>query len=112
MGFLYRGVHARHPQLSNARRGIVIPGDVNGVLSPEEHNLGGLERFNPYTSWTAGRKTAERFRDLHGPGGVLLRVPYGAPAPEDTWSWVHSPDEYFEGERLLRGIRMDIEVVR
>jgi len=42
MGFLYRGVHARHPQLSNAGRGIVIPGDVNGVLSPEEHNLGGL----------------------------------------------------------------------
>jgi hypothetical protein len=111
MGYLYRGVHANHPQIAAARLGIVIPGRIDGLISPKDHNRGGLEAQSPFTSWTDNRKFAESFRDLYGPGGVLLRVLEGAPSTGDTWSWEWSPDRYFERERLLRGVRIGVEVV-
>jgi hypothetical protein len=111
MSFLYRGVHANHPQIAAARMGVVIPGKLDGSVTPEDHNRGGLQHQNPYTSWTDDRKLAERLRNIHGQGGVLLRVRDGAPSAQDTWSWEGSPDEYIEGERLLRGIRIGIEVI-
>jgi len=112
MTFLYRGVHANHPQSAAARMGIVIPGKIDGAISPKDHNRGGLEEQSPFTSWTDDRDFAECIRDLYGPGGVLLRVPEGAPSPGDTWSWEWSPDRYLERELLLRGVRIGIEVVR
>ena len=111
MSFLYRGVHARHPQIAAARMGVVIPGSLGGFVTPDDHNRGGLERLSPYTSWTHDKRFAERIRDVYGPGGVLLRVSDGAPSAEDSWSWEGSPDRYIEGERLLRGIRIGIEVI-
>jgi hypothetical protein len=112
MNYLYRGVHANHPQIAAARVGIVIPGRIDGLISPEDHNRGFLEHQSPFTSWTDDRKFAESIRDIYGPGGVLLRVAEEAPLPGDTWSWEGSPDKYLERERLMRGVRIGIEVVR
>jgi hypothetical protein len=103
--FNYRGIHARHPALAAAREGIVAPGDPNGTVTPEEHNLGGASANSPFTSWTRNRNTARRYALSSGPGGVILRVPVGAPTSGDSWSWEWSPDRYFEGEVLLRGSR-------
>lgn len=108
--YLYRGVHANHPRIAEARRGIVVPGNLEGTVSPSEHNDGGAGRDSPYTSWSRSIKIA---RDLAGnaPGGVVLRIPLGAPDPSDQWHFVWSPDRYGEQEVLLFGIRMDAEVV-
>ena len=46
----YRGVSAKHPQIEAARRGSAVPGDVNGTVTPEEHNAGGMADKSPYTS--------------------------------------------------------------
>ena len=39
-------------------------------------------------------ETARFHANKDGPGGVILRVPVGAPKEGDTWSWEWSPDEY------------------
>jgi hypothetical protein len=111
MIFVYRGISAKHPAWFAAWMGIAVPGDVNGTLTPEQHNFGGFEQFSPYTSWTQSRAVAEFHRDREGPGGLLLRVPLGAPAAGDMWRWEWSPDEFFEGEQLMRGVRIGIEVI-
>ncbi len=108
--YLYRGVHARHPKLAAALKGEVIPGDVNGMITPEEHNAGGFSSNSPYTSWTRNKVVARRHAKLKGPGGVILRLPVGAPLPGDEWSWEWSPDEFFEDEVLLRGRRSGARV--
>ena len=105
VSFLYRGVHARHPALSAARKGNVVPGDPKGKVTPEEHNLGGVSAKSPFTSWTWNRHTARMYALSSGPGGVVLRLPEGAPTPGDSWYWKPSPDEYFEAEVLLHGPR-------
>lgn len=46
-----------------------------------------------------------------GTGGVLLRVKTGAPNKKSSWSWERSPDNYFEDEVLLKGIRSDAEII-
>jgi hypothetical protein len=57
-------------------------------------------------------KREPRFhRDKTSPGGVLLRVPQSPPSQGDSWHWEYSPDDYFEEEILLHGIRMDAEVI-
>jgi len=103
--YLYRGVHARHPALSAALEGNVVPGNPHGTITPEEHNLGGVSANSPFTSWTRDRHVARMYATSSGPGGVVLRLPVGNPTPGDTWSWEWSPDEYLEGEVLLRGPR-------
>lgn len=105
MRFVYRGVHADHPALSAALRGEVEPGDLNGKVTPEEHNSGGYSSRSPYTSWTRDKDLARKYAASKGAGGVILRLPLGAPVPGDEWSWEWSPDEYFEDEVLLRGRR-------
>jgi hypothetical protein len=109
--FLYRGVHARHPALSAALEGNVVPGDPQGAVTPEEHNLGGVSANSPFTSWTTRLEIARMYALSSGPGGVVLRLPAGVPLPEESWSWELSPDEYHEDEVLLRGSRSGATVI-
>jgi hypothetical protein len=109
--WLYRGVHGKHPMLKQARLGIVIPGDVTGSVTAEEHNYGKNEMLamSPFTSWTERRSIAEIHARRHG-GGVVLRL-RATPRRGVGWSWEISPDRYFEDEVLLRGVRIDAEVL-
>ncbi len=118
--YRYRGVHGGiegtdkppHPALEPARRGEIIPGNVNGTVTPEQHNLGGHAADSPFTSWTPDLEIA-RFHALkHGEGGVILRIQTGAPPPGSTWSWQWSPDYFGENEILLRGVRTGAEVLK
>jgi len=102
---VYRGVHAQHPALAAARRGIVTPGDMDGTVTPAEHNRGDVSADSPYTSWTFDRSIAESHADEYGPGGVILMLTFSAPEPGDKWSWEGSPDLFDEDEVLLRGYR-------
>ena len=109
--YVYRGVHARHPEIEAARNGTVRPGNVNGTVTPEVHNGGGFAQDSPYTSWTRRLEVAQRNALKEGAGGVVLRLPVGAPPPGATWSWEWSPDSWFEDEVLLKGIRTGAEVL-
>ncbi len=100
--YLYRGVHAGHPAIEAARAGRVVPGNIRGVVTAAEHNLGAVSAHSPFTSWTTDLSVARLYA---GENGVILRVPTGAPPPGATWSWQWSPDIFHEGEVLLRGIR-------
>jgi hypothetical protein len=112
MNFLYRGVHALHPALADARRGIVRPADVDSTLSAADHNAGGYSDRSSYTSWTSDEATALKYAQSNGSGGILLRVPRGSPEKGDDWSWEFSPDTYFEDEMLLRGVRLNVEAIQ
>lgn len=48
----------------------------------------------------------------HGDGGVVLRVPQGAPPKGFQWSWEWSPDIFGEQEMLMRGVRSGVEVLK
>ena len=109
--WLYRGVSARHPAWFAAWMGMAVPGNIHGTVSAIAHNLGNFAADSPFTSWTDLRSVAEFHRDKDGAGGLLLRVPLGGPAAGESWRWEYSPDVYGERERLLRGVRMGIEVV-
>jgi hypothetical protein len=103
---VYRGVHAKHPMRAAALKGTVVPGDPHGDMTPEEHNLLDLSDASPFTSWTFRREIAESYSASRGPGGILLSLPYHPPSETDTWSWHESPDDFFEQEILLKGVRM------
>lgn len=75
-GVVYRGVKVGHPGYDDALDGIVIPGDVDGVITAEQHNAGSVSGFSPFTSWTRDFGIAEQYA---GEGGVILRAPLGAP---------------------------------
>jgi hypothetical protein len=91
---VYRGVGAEHPQIANARQGIVNP--RGGSATVLEHNLGNTNSV--YTSWTTDISIAEEFAGMHGPGGVILRdrVPRSF--------LIDSPDLFGESEVLRMGI--------
>ncbi len=110
--YIYRGVSARHPAIDLAREGIVIPGNLEGTISPEAHNLGGMAGESPYTSWTHDPDVASFHASKDGPGGVVLRVPLGPPPQGAGWNWEPSPDVYGEQEVLLRGSRSGAEVIK
>ena len=97
--------------ISAARQGIVIPGDRDGTITAEEHNLGAQYDLaqSPYTSWTERRSVAETHSAQHA-GGVVLRLP-ATPAKGEGWSWENSPDHYDEAEMLLKGVRIGAEVL-
>jgi hypothetical protein len=109
--YVYGGVHAKHPMRVAALAGTVVPGDPSGDVSPEEHNVLNESAMSPFTSWTYSETIARRFANSRGPGGVMLRLLIGRPEACDRWSWVRSPDYYNEQEILLRGVRMEAEVM-
>lgn len=110
--YLYRGVSAKHPALSSAKKGDVTPGNVNGTVTPDMHNAGGYAANSPFTSWTRDPNIAAQHAAKHGDGGVILRVPQGAPPKGSKWSWEWSPDIYGEQEVLMRGARSGVEVLK
>ena len=110
--YLYRGVSAGHPAIDSASQGRVIPGNVNGTISAEAHNLGGQAANSPFTSWTRDPAIAATHAGKNGPGGVVLRVPQGAPSAGAKWSWEWSPDVWGESEVLMRGTRSGLEVLK
>jgi hypothetical protein len=109
--YVYRGVHAKHKMLAAARNGIVVPGDVNGDFTADEHNLLDRSADSPFTSWTYSLSVARRFAASRGIGGVVLRLPKDEPTDSDDWSWHDSPDFHREQEVLLRGVRIGVEVL-
>jgi hypothetical protein len=109
--FLYRGVHAAHPALDQARRGVVLPGNSFGDVTPLEHNKGGISEASQFTSWTYEREVAEFHACKFGPGGVVLELLHDTPNPGDLWAWEASPDLFDEQEVLLRGIRTGATVI-
>ena len=110
--YLYRGVHVGHPALPDALAGRVVPGNPAGTITPELHNDGNWAGQSPFTSWTRSVEVAKFHAGKAGAGGVILRVPQGAPPPGASWSWEWSPDEYGEQEVLMRGIREGVQVFR
>lgn len=110
---LYRGVHARHPALSQAKWGVAVPGNQQGTITPREHNLGrtGAQEFSPYTSFTHRLAVARIHALRRGPGGIILTVEAGAPRAGELWHWEWSPDEYYEEEVLLFGRRDGLGVI-
>jgi RHS repeat-associated protein len=110
--FIYRGVHAGHPEYDVAARGIVLPGNPAGNVTAEAHNLGGVAADSPFTSWTHSLDVARFHATKDGPGGLILRVPQGAPEPGATWRWEWSPDVWGEQEVLLWGTRRGVEVIQ
>ena len=46
-----------------------------------------------------------------GPGALILTLMFQPPGAADTWSWHESPDEFFEEEILLKGVRMGAGVI-
>lgn len=105
MQFAYRGVHANHPALELAKKGIAMPGDVNATITPMMHNSAEIgSAFSQYTSWTTDLEVARFFAGGQGPGGVIMRFPL-TPASGPGWGWVASPDLFGESEILLEGIR-------
>jgi hypothetical protein len=109
--YVYRGVHAEHPRLEEARRRYVIPGNVAGTITPQQHNDEEFLEDSPFTSWTYSIGIAMKRAYDRGSGGLVLQLPLHPPGHEDSWEWVTSPDRYDEDEILLKGIRMDAEVV-
>jgi hypothetical protein len=95
---IYRGVHSQHPALAEARAGKAVPGNVNGTVTPEQHNDGGYSDQSPYTSWTTSKKVAEYYacRRSGGHGVILAKTVRRA-------DLVPSPDRMGEGEVFLRG---------
>jgi hypothetical protein len=106
--YLYRGIHAGHPAMEAAMAGRAVPGNIRGVVTAAEHNVGAVSAHSPFTSWTTDLSVARRYA---GDNGVILRVPAGAPPPGATWSWEWSPDIFHESEVLLRGVRENCTVM-
>jgi hypothetical protein len=100
-----------HPALQDAKSGIVRPAQPNSRVSAEEHNLGFVSGLSPFTSWTRDRQLALWHANRYGAGGVLLRVPAGAPLTNESWNWEQSEDLWYEDEVLMRGVRLNVEVV-
>jgi hypothetical protein len=65
---IYRGVHCHHPALAEALAGKAVPGNVNGTVTPEQHNDGGYSDQSPYTSWTTRREVAEYYAQRRSGG--------------------------------------------
>ena len=88
----------------------MVPGKIDGTVTPEEHNRGDASQDSPYTSWTFDRSIAESHADDFGPGGVVLMLAYTDPEQGDTWHWEDSPDNFGEEEVLLHGYRTGARV--
>ncbi|MCW3463666.1 RHS repeat domain-containing protein [Chitinophaga nivalis] len=94
---LYRGVHAKHDDLPNAKRGMAVPwGLKGGHNDPIRHNED--QNFSIFTSWTISEKEAIKWANERGSGGVLLKKSFKISRV------VPSPDRFDEKEVLVPGI--------
>ena len=94
---LYRGVHATHPDIMNARFGRAIPYGLNGGHNdPRAHNAG--DNKSIYTSWTIYKSVAANFAGRRGWGGVILTKRF------HRSRITLSPDKFKQGEVLIWGI--------
>lgn len=108
---LYRGVHAGHPAMEDAKRGIVKPAKPDANLTPEQHAKGGLTGESQYVSWTPNKNVALDHANKKGPGGLLLEVEPGKPSADDSWAWGWTNiNDWGEVEMLQTGIRTGIKV--
>jgi hypothetical protein len=110
---LYRGAHAGHPAMADARRGICRPGNTLGTVTPQRHNDGGAAVISPYTSWTFDSAIAAIFANSRGPGDVILVSPAGAPPDPAVWHWgsqLASDDDWWENEVSLWGVKAGLGV--
>jgi hypothetical protein len=85
---------------------------VNGTVTADEHNAGNVAHMSPYTSWTRHLPVATCFAVRHGPGGVVLCAPTGAPPGGAGWRWAMSIDTWWETEILLWGVRSGLKVLQ
>lgn len=90
---LHRGVHARHPDMANALKGMAVPWGTG--LSAEAQNGGAPTGF---TSWTLAIGVANYHANKTGPGGVVLTKTFFSSQT------MPSPDNYGELEVLVPGI--------
>jgi hypothetical protein len=100
--------------LSATKQRRAVPGNINGTVSAEAHNLDAHNvASSPFTSWTHDLSVALTIAlKVRGEEGVLLRVQVGASPEGATWSWEWSPDVYGEQEVLMRGVSNGLEVFR
>lgn len=91
---LFRGVHALHPDLPNAKIGIAMP--IGGHSDPELHNLG--DNKSVFTSWTTNIWIANSFASRKGKGGIILTKQF------HISRLVPSADSFQQGEWLVSGI--------
>lgn len=91
---LFRGVHALHPDLPNAKFGIATP--IGGHSDPKLHNLGNNKSI--FTSWTTNIWLANSFACHKGKGGVILTKQF------HISRLVPSTDVFQQGEWLVPGI--------
>jgi len=91
---LFRGVHAQHPDLGNAKMGIATP--IGGHDDAKLHNDGNNKSV--FTSWTNDIWWANKFAYKHGHGGIILMKHF------KTSEIVPSQDKFQQGEFLVRGI--------
>ncbi|GEM_PF-3743233 len=91
---LFRGVHAQHPDLSNAKMGIATP--IGGHENPTRHNRG--DNHSVFTSWTNDIFWANKFAYRRGIGGIILMKRF------KTSELIYSQDRFYQGEILIKGI--------
>jgi len=91
---LFRGVHALHPDLPNAKIGIATP--IGGHSDPQLHNMG--DNKSVFTSWTTNIWIANSFACRKGKGGVILTKQF------HISKLVPSKDVFGQGEWLVIGV--------
>ena len=91
---LFRGVHAQHPDLPNAKMGVATP--IGGHENPEWHNLG--NNRSVFTSWTSSIWLANFFANKTGKGGIILVKHF------HESQLVTSPDKHRQNEFLIKGV--------
>jgi hypothetical protein len=80
--------------IKQAYLGIAVP--VGGDATPFDHNSGATE--SEYTSWSIDKTVANYYGSKKGEGGVVLTKDF------KVSELTPSPDQYSEGEVLVRGV--------
>jgi RHS repeat-associated protein len=91
---LYRGVHAKHDDIANARKGVAVP--WGGHSSVIDHNLGNNQSI--FTSWTVYKNVAAKMAGRRGWGGVILSKRFKRSEVQLSF------DKFMQGEVLVPGV--------